>query len=475
MNFKHKILAVLLIPGFVTMLKTNAFPQTKIAIHATQAEVDIWKKRAINGPYKNGWDTIKNRADAWVASPESRWAGNTTTVCYNASTHGVPARTRDRGMRDAGFVYLVTGTASYRDAVLTQLLNQVKVTGTDFSNKTTWCVPGSPTLFETSNWLRRLVYAYSYIRDGISAGNKSTLDTWFSNAGYYFAAHVHDPIAVRFPNRLLDDYASCASAGSCPGKDDGLLYYGGPMTKTFHEAWNNQPAVHAAMIAAIGVVTDDATLKARAKRFVQEWLKFAVWPEGAVVDQNRWRKGQTPQVAYTYAGTAIGSIVTIADHLARAGDTSLYKFATSDGMFGTQGGSKKPLVGLTALCWPERMAQFVSMRAPRQTSDPRFLIDPTAELTGKNVIAYINMAPANLYYKDQSVKKAYQTPIPRSYASGGYDPLGGDWGSYPDILFMFGGLENIVWPYPDQSSQNVPSSSAYEFCPEPIIKVFVTH
>ena len=358
-------------------------------------------------------------------------------------------------MRDAAFVYLVTGSTSYRDAVLTHLLGQVNVTGTDFSNKTRWCIPGSPTLFETSNWLRRLVYAYSYIRDGISAANKSTLDTWFSNAANYFVAQVHSPIALRFPNRLSDDYSTCIPKDVCPGDDDGRIYLSGPMTKTFHVAWNNQPAVHAALIAAVGVTINNATLKARAKRFVQEWLKFAVWPEGAVLDQNRWNNGHTPQLAYSYEGTAIGSIVTIADHLARDGDTSLYTYSTSEGMFGTEGGPKsilsvlKHYAGLT-------IGTIRKYGSPTATSDPRYLIDPSPELGGNYVIGYVNMAPANIYYKDASIKTAYKTPIPTTYAGGGYDSRGGDWGSYPDILFMFGDLEDIVWPYPDPSGIPVP-------------------
>ena len=73
------------------------------------------------------------------------------------------------------------------------------------------------------------------------------------------------------------------------------------------------------MIAAIGITINDATLKASAKRFFEEWLKFAVWPNGEVFEQHRWDTSPVnPQTGYFYAGTAIGSIVSIADHFARA-------------------------------------------------------------------------------------------------------------------------------------------------------------
>jgi len=446
MALRNKVFTGLLLLGLVEILNTRAFPQTRVALHATQAEVAIWKQRAAGGPYKEGWDIIKKRADSFLYNPEPRWAGKTQNGCYNQKLDGSPNRIQDRGLRDAGFVYLVTGDTAYRNRVLSALLAQAEMPGTDFSNSAKWCALGSGA-FEVANWVRRLVYGYSYIRYSLSAAEQRILDKWFLNSGIFFEGANHAVIKTRFPNRLNDDYSSCASARLCPGSSNGLLHFGGPMTYSFSRSWANQPATITAVFAAIGVTINNATLKDRAKRFVHEWLKFAVWPNGAVRDQDRWGNGQTPQVGYTYAGTTIGSIVTIVEHLARDGDTSLYEFSTADGMFGTQGGSKSVLsvlqhyAGLTN----GSIREYASTTL---TSNPKFLIDHTAELGGKNVIAYINMAPANLYYKDPSIKKAYQTPIPRSYASGGYDPRGGDWGSYPDILFMFGGLENVVWPYP---------------------------
>jgi len=448
MKLTEKILVAVLVLGFTIIPSQRIFGQSNVAIHATTEEVEIWKQRTVSDSYKDVWSIIKNRADAFVSNPEARWPGQTTNSCYNPNVAGTPGRIRDRGLRDAAFVYLLTGKTSYRDAVRVALLAQAATPGTDFSNTARWCTAvGTATNQEPANWLRRLAYAYSYIRAGISAGDKATLDAFFLKAGNFFEVVIGNPPAVRFSNRLEDNYTSCGSGGSaCPGKDDGILYFGGPTVKNFHKAWTNKAASDAAFVAAVGVLVNNTTLKARAKRFVEEWFKFAVWPNGAVVDQNRWH-GFTPQLGYTYAGTAIGSIVTIVDHLARDGDTSLYRFATSDGMFGTEGGPKSLLSVLQhfAALTNGTVREYASITS---ASNAKFLIDHTAEISGKDAITYVNMAPANLYYKNQSIKTAYLTPIPRSYASGGYDSRGGDWGSYPDILFMFGEMENLVLPYP---------------------------
>jgi hypothetical protein len=52
------ILAALLIIGCSITLHTSAFCQTKLAIHATQAEVNEWNKRRVSSPYTDDWARI---------------------------------------------------------------------------------------------------------------------------------------------------------------------------------------------------------------------------------------------------------------------------------------------------------------------------------------------------------------------------------------------------------------------------------
>lgn len=60
----------------------------------------------------------------------------------------------------------------------------------------------------------------------------------------------------------------------------------------------------------------------------------------------------------------------------------------------------------------------------------------------------------NVYYVSNYIKSIYTRtapntpPRPLNPASGGFDPYSGDWGSYPNVLFMYGEMEGLVWPYP---------------------------
>jgi hypothetical protein len=46
------------------------------------------------------------------------------------------------------------------------------------------------------------------------------------------------------------------------------------------------------------------------------------------------------------------------------------------------------------------------------------------------------------------LKKAYLRKLPRKPFGPGCSPWSGDWCTYPSVLFMFGQMDNRVWPYP---------------------------
>ena len=84
------------------------------------------------------------------------------------------------GLRDAAFVYFVQGGASYLNAARTALLAQTTVTGTKFENGARWCTSAADAtntgLGNTIGaWVRRLAYAYSYIKPALSTADQTTL------------------------------------------------------------------------------------------------------------------------------------------------------------------------------------------------------------------------------------------------------------------------------------------------------------
>jgi hypothetical protein len=231
----------------------------------------------------------------------------------------------------------------------------------------------------------------------------------------------------------------------------------GYMAYSFHYVWTNLGTHANALVAAVGVLLNNSTLKEHAKRFVKEWLMFAVAPDGTVVDQFRWNdQNGSPQLGYVYAGTALGSIITTVDHLARAGDAELYDYETSFGYYGWEGGPKSLRLAVQRYANLTISERGMGEGGRAYASKDDVLTQGKLIGPGTTKIQETYLIPANLYYRDAIVKKAYSRPLPQKPDSGGYDIWGGDWGTYPGIRFMFGQLEGVVWPYPGR--QPPPSS-----------------
>lgn len=444
---------------FTIVLSGPLGAATRLGLHVTHEELEIWKERAVNGPYLDDWIRVQTRAQEFLANKDvDLYPGNQLEEPFdprrvyagNQPPNFVAGRRLGDRLRDAGFMYLITQETRYRDAVREALLKQVHVPGTDFTNTTKWD-PAMERIdngsFEISNWLRRLAYGYSYIRSDLSPADQDAIDTWFKNAAMYWDGVLHRNIAQTFPNRLEDQY-------SLPGCSNvkGKTHWQGHDVCWWFLKWSNIPALHNAMIAAVGVMLDEAVLKQHAKRFVKEWLVYAVAGDGTVVDQYRWNTNNgDPEVGFLYAGTAIGSIISAVDHLARAraGDMELYEFETSEGYYGWDGGPKSlklvmqryaDLVMAERGLGPgaEAYASLDSVLAPDKLIGPH-----------EKRVNDINLATGNRYYRLKDVESVYTRPMPSINQSGSnYDIWGGDWGTYPGVLFMFGQLEGQVWPYP---------------------------
>ena len=74
---------------------------------------------------------------------------------------------------------------------------------------------------------------------------------------------------------------------------------------------------------------------------------------------------------------------------------------------------------------------------------------------GQTRVEFVNITPANVYYKDPAIAAAYQLAIPSSFDTSGCDMLGGEWCTYPRVRFMFGQMEGKVWPYTKESTNPV--------------------
>jgi hypothetical protein len=456
-------MAVTVLVG-MSMLAQNAVAQTRVGLHVTQEELNIWKERAASGPYKStgdvsanspgDWNRIMNNANAFLTNPSAdRWAGQTTATC--AVTWGPePGRRLGNRLRDAAFYYLITGDVRYRDTVRNELLAQAAVPGTNFADSTRWC-PGlgdaNPT-FDYANWLTRLIFGYDYIRSGLSTADKNTLDTWFYNAGVFWEKNIDiGERTYRFPKRNQGDYS--VNTGTSVNVYVRITHYGGWTAHEWHRAWTNRGMAQARFFTLAGILTNNTWLKNQGKRFVKEWLKYSVFPDNTPSEFDRWESSD-PDLGWGYTGLVLGSVLTIADSLARTSDLELYNYVTSEGLYGTQGGPKS-ILGVIRLYMQHidgKTARYGTDQAS-QNGTLNYRID---DFNPPNSSARNNdtfVANGNVFYKDSYVKSVYMRTAPntRAYpgspATGGYAAWGGEWGVYPGVLFMFGDMEEKVGPY----------------------------
>jgi hypothetical protein len=454
MYLRFRIITIICFLGIQVVFFSLATTEVSAGLHFTAQEIAIWQSRKDNGPYKDEWDRILSRANAWKASPGPRFLGHTSDTCYTGSPAIPSSRSFDDGLRDAAFVYLITGNTSYRDVARTALLEQVDITGTNFSNAIRWC-PTTATFNgygdNLTPWIRKLVYGYAYIRESLAPVDRSKLDSWFLNAGKHVDSVLHNIVKKRFPDRQKDNY-SCSQL--CPGDSIGVTHYQGHIVYRFGEAWNNKGTSLNATVAAIGSLLGDPALLGNAKRYVKEWVKYGTYPGAQVHDQFRWggvyaSSTTSPQHAFLYAGASIGSIVSAVDHIARSGDTSLYEFETTEGMYGSQGGPKslKRILQHFAGMSTGSIIEYATSSAVG--SRPGLIIKPENKAEfGQSRVEFVNIAPASTYFKDAIITSAYQLPIPSGFTTSGCNMLQGEWCTYPSIRFMFGQMEGKVWPYP---------------------------
>lgn len=280
-------------------------------------ELAQWRIRAESGPYRTKGDVSQNspgdgtripyQADAFLANPGWRhWLGNTSDTCYewgDPSPHNEPST----NLRDAAFGYLVTGDTRYRDAVRGELLALAREPGLDFSNTTRWCTgslrDGNPAL-EIGNWLSQLLVAYDYLGDeSFSADQRATLDTWFRDAGHFFAAEVHASLDKNFVDRLSGDYRLTSYAHHMNGSTSTTSHYGGWDIYSLAKFYNNRRATAARFFGLVGIKLDDPELRSQAKRFVHEYLAYGTYPDGIVGDFDRWSTS-FPDLGWDYAAAA---------------------------------------------------------------------------------------------------------------------------------------------------------------------------
>ena len=442
----------------------------RLGLHVTAAELEVWRQRAATGPYKakgdeslnspGDWNRIVANARTFMQDPAAtRWAGpvaNTPNGCVQKVNDAatdikyVPSWRDGTNLRDAAFVALVTKNDDYAETVKSELVAQAKVAGVDFGNRKRYCLGGivgdENPIFNIANWISRLQFAYDYAQiaspESFSSTETALLDQWFRDAAVWMQHAVDTKLDELFVNRPAGNY-TLTDVGQNSWQVQ--LYQGGPYARTLQRRYNNRAATAARFITLVGVDQKNQSLIATGKNYVKELIEFGYYPQGVVGEFERWTSTE-PAKGWKYAAEQAGSVITIADVLARAGDDELYRYTTSNGALGTAGkhhsGEAKALRTLV-----RDLYNYVDGTYKRRTPAGH-LIDPA----GDRWIHDTMLTMSNVYYKDPYFRSIYTRTAAPGYPSSPRqsqgDAEGGEWGIYPGMLFMFGQTEQLVDPYP---------------------------
>ena len=475
MKCRHMWRAVLVILAVQIVLGQHAVGQTKLGLHVTQEELNIWKQRAQSGPYKSLGDVSPNSPGDWDRiTQNAEWFRSNSTegivlgpsgACVNKSFISPPNtdQVKARKMRDAAFYALVKQDIELKNKVKNLLLSQSTQPNLDFSDRSNWCVgPGiNPEgIWGYAQWLKILLFAMDYIEildpDVFTSNEKTHFRNWFVN--YAEMANENNNISFNsyFVDRMNDDYTPTPGADfiSIPA------YYGSKTFSRYGRYWNNRRSDVMTNVALIGIKFNIRKLQDDAKRYVKETVRFGVFPEGFVTDFDRWWKSDgshIPDLGWQYAHGNIGHVVTIADALARVGDTEAYDYVTSQGLYGSEGGQKSLLFAIQSLAkYVDHTFDRYGTDQASQAGDPAYRIDGRYA-DGRQNPGLISMVHGNVYYKDPYFKSVYMrkapgtVPYPGKYqviSNGPHSPWQGAAAIYPGVLFMFGDMEGKVWPYP---------------------------
>jgi hypothetical protein len=490
MRPRYMIIIALLLLGVVSVSPNLALSQTRLGLHVTEEELNIWKQRAISGPYKSkgdvstnspgDWSDINNRANTFNSNPSAhRWPGQITDTCVVAdsttfpSPNPVTSRTLGEPLMSAAFRYLLQNSATDLNNVVTELLWFATQPGLDFTNTSRWCRSGvsndSHPYFDIANWLVRIAFAYDYVRADMSSGDRAKVEAWLLGAGQYFQ-NTNTRMRQTFfvdpdnGNYTLTSFGNSERSAGCR-----VIYMNsggsGFSACNLQKKYNNRMSELVVMFTMAGIITGDESLKAQGARWVEELIKYSLYPDGTFSELERWLTS-APTQGWRYAMGTLGNIVTIADALCRAGDCGLYNFSTTVGIDATAGGPKT----LQSIINNHYKYVDLSVSPTRygtnnavNNGDINYRIDTIDGIDGQGSVRDIYLAPANIFYKSAFFKSIYTRTAanapayPSTPEGGGYYVWGGTSGKFPGMLFMFGQTEEQVSPHANTAINPNPS------------------
>ncbi|QHT67859.1 T9SS type A sorting domain-containing protein [Rhodocytophaga rosea] len=461
-------------------------------LHHSQHELDLWRQRKNEGPYKiipsksltgvtvyeGGWEGLLRNKNHFLANPtQARWIVSPFPPLKTSNTPPLKASKR---MCDAAFVALVENDVALANLVRDHLLWQAQELTTDFNNTTAWqrtynhIGETEPNLMG-SNWSLSHVYAYDFIKDiaEFTPEQKNSIHNWLQGMGMYYMTVARAALDLLFINPYNEDYNLSSYARSVYNNNPGVIktHANGNVIQSLHKFYNNRRYSLIRCASMVGILLNNSFLKDRAARCFKEYFKFGMFPDGYVADYEKAFDGSgaptDSNLGWKYSIVPLATLTEIADAFARTGDVSLFKYQTSQGALGSEGGTKSLYKGIVTFCKHVDGQTAFDDGATLHYQDG-FLNDATRIINTNN--AYnrdtrftsfhdIVAAMANLFYKDNYVRGTYMRQNPGAppfntadvtVQIGGSDNIeiwGGGFDGMADMLFMYGQMESTYNPY----------------------------
>lgn len=407
----------------------------------TQKELEIWRDRAENGPYRTEGDAHANSPKQWVwinqfaedfrSTGAEVWIGENTSQTKNML-----------GIHCAALKGKMYNDKELLDLVISALREQVS-TNNDFAS----LYPDSEDGYAMSGWMLRLFNAYQ-----ITGVQDDQIEEYFIDLAYWYKEKIDNQMENNFPNRKNNDYTILGGAAKKGGFNSDEITHINPdgskgnQIYWVHKWYNNRRSSIVLYYGVVGIELGIQELITSAKMYFKETLMFGTFPDGTMSEYSRNGDYNNPFSGLTYADVNIECLVQLAHRLYLKGDPSLYGFTTNEGIHGSEGGNKNLRLVI------DNHLDLISGRKKLYFNSvaPENLLD--YETDDKVWVNYTYVCLANHYYKSEQIKQDYTrdfTDKKKGTSGRIWYAWGGVMNNTPGYLFMYGQLEGLVSPEPE--------------------------
>lgn len=421
--------------------------------------LEDWQTRAASGPYRNAgdltpnspgdWSRIVANADAFRAGTTQPWNPGVAPIDKNESDAATEGRDAGFNLRDCAFRWLVLGDTADRDAAKSHLLAELRQPWMDVTNADWWVQGGNyyldvnPLFVITELWTRYLL-TYAFLGDDTFTAAERTEVRGIMEAAASFAVAEYN--AQGYLDQFVDRVAGTITAGVDVAETyngSTLAYTAGPEMALITHRMNNRRMIMNRYVGLVAAKWGDATLLDAARQQVVDYVRFGIYPSGALSDFYR-ETATDASLGWGYSAAALSSAVEVATAFYFGqGDRTLADYVSDVGS--TTGPSSGPVADGTtddgssiSLHQGARMlAKYVDQNVYARTGVRSAV---AIDGSGKVHEAYIGIG--NILWNDDYLHNIIARSVSGvgDWSTATSPVYEGNGRAYPGILFMFGGI-----------------------------------